>query len=73
MEMSWPPGLSTSRDFSSVAASRVAQMLVNILDRLKPEVVLGVTALGLHLAPMPAWDWKHGLIFKCAGETQKAW
>lgn len=36
-----------------------------IESRLKPETVLGVTALGLHLTPMPAWDWNQGSFQMC--------
>jgi len=38
---------------------------LTIESRLKPETVLGVTALGLHLTPMPAWDWNMGSFQMC--------
>jgi len=54
------------------AASDAPRMLplednyaLTIESRLKPEAVLGVTALGLHLTPMPAWDWNQGSFQMC--------
>ena len=65
------------------AASDAPRMLplednyaLTIESRLKPETVLGVTALGLHLTPMPAWDWNMGSFQMCwrddAGLTASA-
>ncbi|KQT51851.1 hypothetical protein ASG47_02940 [Devosia sp. Leaf420] len=54
------------------AASDAPRMLplednyaLTIESRLAPEAVLGVTALGLHLTPMPAWDWNMGSFQMC--------
>lgn len=38
---------------------------LTVESRLSPEAVLGVTALGLHLKPMPAWDWNMGSFQMC--------
>jgi len=38
---------------------------LTIESRLSPEAVLGVTAMGLHLTPMPAWDWNMGSFQMC--------
>ncbi|MEQ1771679.1 MAG: gamma-glutamyltransferase, partial [Devosia sp.] len=54
------------------AASDAPRMLpleddygLTVESRLSPEAVLGVTALGLHLTPMPAWDWNQGSFQMC--------
>ncbi|MBD8064794.1 gamma-glutamyltransferase [Devosia sp. PTR5] len=54
------------------AASDAPRMLpleddygLTIENRLAPEAVLGLTALGLHLHPMPAWDWNMGSFQMC--------
>lgn len=54
------------------AASDAPRMLplddnygLTIESRLSPEAVLGVTAMGLHLTPMPAWDWNMGSFQMC--------
>lgn len=54
------------------AASDVPRMLplednyaLTVESRLDPKAVLGVTALGLHLTPMPAWDWNMGSFQMC--------
>lgn len=38
---------------------------ITVESRLSPEAVLGVTAMGLHLTPMPAWDWNMGSFQMC--------
>lgn len=38
---------------------------LTVESRLTPEAILGVTALGLHLKPMPAWDWNMGSFQMC--------
>lgn len=54
------------------AASDAPRMLpleddyaLTIESRLTPQAILGVTALGLHLTPMPAWDWNMGSFQMC--------
>ncbi|MDB5586214.1 MAG: Gamma-glutamyltranspeptidase [Devosia sp.] len=54
------------------AASDAPRMLplednyaLTVESRISPEAVLGVTALGLHLTPMPAWDWNQGSFQMC--------
>ncbi|HEY8596180.1 MAG TPA: gamma-glutamyltransferase [Devosiaceae bacterium] len=39
------------------------QLLVE--SRIAPEAILGVTALGLRLQPMPKWDWNQGSFQMC--------
>lgn len=57
---------------SPQAASDAPRMLplednygLTIESRLSPQTVLDVTALGLHLTPMPAWDWNMGSFQMC--------
>lgn len=54
------------------AASDAPRMLplednyaLTVESRISPEAVLGVTAMGLHLTPMPAWDWNQGSFQMC--------
>lgn len=54
------------------AASDAPRMLplednyaLTIESRLMPEAILGLTGMGLHLTPMPAWDWNMGSFQMC--------
>lgn len=54
------------------AASDAPRMLpleddygLTIESRLSPKAVLGLTSMGLHLNPMPAWDWNMGSFQMC--------
>ena len=35
---------------------------LTVESRLSPEAITGLAALGVHILPMPAWDWIDGLV-----------
>ena len=54
------------------AASDAPRMLpleddygLTVENRLSPDAITGLTALGLHLNPMPEWDWNMGSFQMC--------
>jgi len=38
---------------------------LTVESRISPEAVLGLTSMGVHLTPMPAWDWNQGSFQMC--------